>query len=238
VKVRAGFALLALLVTAPGVCQDEEDEGPITGKAALGYLSTSGNTESTNANASFNLVWQKPIWGHEFDLSAIKAETGGVTTAESYSSAYTGRREFSEKSYMFTALDHERNEFSAYDEQVSETVGYGRRLIQTDRHAFSAEGGIGARQASLRNGVDEDEGIVRLKADYTWTISDTTEFGQDLVVESGSSNTSTEAVSELRARLFGEFSLVLSYRIKSNSDVLPGTEKTDRFTAISIEYAF
>lgn len=39
---------------------------PVTGSAALGYLSTSGNTESTNGNASFKLGWDRGgSWVHE-----------------------------------------------------------------------------------------------------------------------------------------------------------------------------
>jgi hypothetical protein len=30
----------------------------------------------------------------------------------------------------------------------------------------------------------------------------------------------------------------VSYRVKNNSDVLPGTVSTDRFTSIALEYAF
>ena len=59
-----------------------------------------------------------------------------------------------------------------------------------------------------------------------------------MVVESGSNNTYTESVSAVKANLVGDFALVLSYTIKQNSDVPAGSEKTDRLTAISIEYAF
>jgi putative salt-induced outer membrane protein len=42
----------------------------------------------------------------------------------------------------------------------------------------------------------------------------------------------------LRADIIGNLALVLSYRLRHNSDVPAGTEKTDRFTAISLEYGF
>ena len=74
--------------------------------------------------------------------------------------------------------------------------------------------------------------------DYTLVFSEMTGFTQDLVIESGSSNTSVESISALRARLFGAVALVFSYRVKHNSDVPVGTEDTDTFTAVSLEYAF
>jgi putative salt-induced outer membrane protein len=214
-----------------------QQEG-ISGKASLGYLATSGNTDSTNASGAFQLQWVKEAWSHEFDLAAITASNQGVTTSESYAASYDARRDFGERSYLVATLDWEQDHFSSYDSRTSESVGYGRKVVDTERHALAAEFGLGARQLDRVDGLQEDEAILRLALDYGWTISETTGFSQKLTVESGDSNTNLVAVSELRARLFGDVALVLSYRIKHNNDVLPGIEKTDRFTAISLEYAF
>jgi putative salt-induced outer membrane protein len=57
-------------------------------------------------------------------------------------------------------------------------------------------------------------------------------------IESGADNRYTESVTSLSTDVWGDIALVLSYTIKSNSDVPVGTEKTDTFTAISLEYSF
>lgn len=210
----------------------------VSGTAGLGYLATSGNTESTNANASFELLYERPAWSHEFALSAVTASREGVTTAEAYTGAYEARRDWSEKSYLVTAFDWRTDRFSAFDHQMSETVGYGRRLIDNDTHALNVEGGVGARQAERQNGIEEDDEIARLSLDYTLSVNDTTEFSQDFVTESGQTNTSVESVSALRVQLFGGIGLSVSHRIRYNSDVQPDTEDTDQFTSISLEYEF
>jgi len=239
VSMKIGVLSSLLLASFAAYSQNGSDEqDPLEGKVSLGYLATSGNTDSTNANAAFNLILRRMLWSHDFGLTAVKAENSGDTTAEAYTAGYVARREFGEKSYLFAGVNWQSDKFSSYDEQMSETVGYGRRLIENDRHMLNGELGVGARQADLRDGTSEDEAIWRGAIDYAWTVSDTTTFSQDLIVESGSSNTTIESISELRARLIGNIALVLSLRIKNNSDVLPGTEKTDRFTAISLEYAF
>lgn len=217
---------------------EEESEGPVSGKAGLGYLATSGNTESTNANASFELLYEREFWSHEFALSAVTASSEEVTTAEAYSGAYEARRSWGERTYLFTALDWRSDRFSAFDRQMSETVGYGRRLLSSERHQLNVEGGVGARQAERQDGMAEDDQIARLGLDYTLTVNDTTEFSQDIVVESGEANTSVESVSALRVRLFGGIALSLSHRLRRNSEVDPGTEQTDRFTSVSLEYVF
>lgn len=236
----ATFALtcLALISSFAARAQPPGQETGVSGTAALGYLATSGNTESTNANAAVAVVYQLPIWRHAFDLNAVSASTADTTTAEAYRGAYEARRAFGEHNYLFASLDYKRDRFSGYAEQVSQTIGYGRRLIERESHVLDAGIGYGARQAELQDGSGEDDQIVRGSVDYVWTMSDTTEFEQTLVVESGSTNTSMEAQSALRARLFGNVSLVVSYRLKHNSNVPTGVANADRFTSIALEYAF
>jgi len=232
---------IAIIFVSPGAFAQEEeseDNDPFEGSASLGYLATSGNSDSKNVNAAFSLKWQPSLWSHEFELSAIRAQTSGVTTADAQFASYDARREFGEKSYLFATLDWQSDQFSAYDTQLSETVGYGRHLIATERHALDVEIGAGARQAKLRTGEDQDESIGRGALEYAWEFSETAQFSQSLVVESGSSNTRTESVTELRADILGNLALVVSYRLRNNSDVPAGTEKSDRFTAISLEYGF
>jgi putative salt-induced outer membrane protein len=162
-KTIALWLISVVCVSAQAQDGSGGDDDPIEGAASLGYLATSGNTDSTNLSASFNLVYSGTVWSHEFDVSTVSAETDGVTTAEAHTAGYTGRRAFGERSYLFTALNWQKDRFSAYDQQVSETMGYGRRFISTDAHELNAEFGVGARQADLRDLTSEDEGIWRTR---------------------------------------------------------------------------
>jgi putative salt-induced outer membrane protein len=103
---------------------------------------------------------------------------------------------------------------------------------------LSAEIGAGYRDADLSDGSTEDGTILRGGLDYTWTFTEKTGFDQYIGIESGSDNTYVESVSALRASLVGDFAMVLSYTVRHNTDVPLGSEKTDKLTAISIEYAF
>ena len=90
----------------------------------------------------------------------------------------------------------------------------------------------------LNSGITENEAIFRGGAYYKWLFSETAEFRQDLTTEAGSSNTYLESVSAISAKLLGNLALVASYTIKNNSDVPALTEKTDTYTALSLEYLF
>lgn len=245
------IALIATMIVLPAAAQDSgsaqessaasSSAAPpqgVSGKAAFGYLATSGNTQSTNTNASLALDYVLPNWRHGFDISAVAASSNEETTAEAYLFDYEARRAFGANHFLFTALDFKRDRFSGYREQVSQTVGYGRRLVARERHVLDGGLGFGARQSELQDGTEEDDAIVRGTMSYFWTMTDTTEFEQSLVVESGSTNTSFESRSALRARIIGDISLVLSYRFKHNSNVPPEAENADRFSSIALEYAF
>jgi putative salt-induced outer membrane protein len=228
--------LAALLFT--GTAALAQDEEGFSGRAALGYLSTTGNTETESLNTTFLMGWNYARWHHRFSGLAVRSSTASVTTAEAYGLSWKTNHDITETAYWYGLLAWDKDEFSAYDQQIREAIGYGRHFISTERHMLSGEVGIGARQADLRDGTSQDETILRLSGDYLWNISETSSFNQTLAIESGEDNTYLEAKSSLSADIRDNLALVVSYTIKSNSEVLPGTEKTDTFTSVSVEYSF
>ena len=108
--------VLALVIARTATAQEEESEekDPFEGSASLGYLATSGNTDSENVNAAFSLKWQPAVWSHEFNISAINAEANGVTNADARFANYVARRDFGDKSFLFASADWESDEFSAF----------------------------------------------------------------------------------------------------------------------------
>ncbi len=231
--------LIGVLMAAPLMAAEEEaPSSPWAGKASLGYLATSGNTDNSNLNTAFEIGYTVGNWAHLFDASAIFATEDSDTTAEAYAAGWKSERNLSEVNFLYGRLNWRKDRFSGYDQQFAQTVGYGRRLIEKERHTLSGEVGLGARQSELADGTDENEAILTGGLYYEWKLSDTATFTQDLLVESGAENTYLESKTALSASLVGNLALVVSYTIKSNSDVPLGTEKTDTFTALALEYAF
>ena len=229
-----GFVILTLL-TSVSIAQD--DEG-FSGRAGLGVLATSGNSDNESINANFDLWWNYAPWSHSLAGLAIKSSASSVTTAEASSLAWQSKYNLNETDYIFGLIAWDKDEFSAYDQQLRETLGYGRRFVDTEKHFFSGEIGVGARQSDLRDGTSQDNTIGYLGAEYRWLISESSKFTQTLGIESGSDNTYIEATSALSANVLEKVALVLGFTVKNNSDVLPNTKKTDTITTISLEYAF
>jgi putative salt-induced outer membrane protein len=237
--LRQACLVTVLLLAAPVFAAEEEEApGPWAGKATLGYLSTSGNTNSSSLNAAFEVSYTRNDWQHRLTAHAINTTEDDATTAEAYEAGWKSERNFSEANYLFGQLDWRKDRFSGYDKQFSQTVGYGRRLINTEAHQLNIEIGAGARQSDLADGSAQNETIIRGGADYTWQLSETAKFFQGVTVESGNENTYLESVTKLSASLVGNLALVASYTVKNNSDVPPATENTDTFTALSLEYTF
>jgi putative salt-induced outer membrane protein len=233
------FMIVALLAVAtPLLAAEDEEAGPWAGKATLGFLATSGNTENSTLNSSFEIGYKTARWQHLFDAAAINASENNKTTAEAYEVGWKSERDVSEHDFLFGRLHWRKDRFSGYDTQFSQSVGYGRRVINSEAHKLNAEIGAGARQSRLIDGSKEDETILRGGLSYRWKLAETAEFRQNFVLEIGAENTYRESATSLSASLIGNFALVASYTIKNNSVVPPLSEKTDTYTAVSLEYTF
>lgn len=239
------IALVTSLVTAlranaqePTAAAAAESGGGWSGKVALGYLATNGNTRSSSLNSGFGIAYAVGRWLHGLEVKAINATEDEQTTAESYSAGWKSEFNLTDRDFLFGRVNWRKDRFSGYDQQLSESVGYGRRLIDTGVHFLNAEIGAGARQADLVDGTSESDMILRAGANYRWQFTGTAAFTQVLATESGEENIYIESTTALEATLIGDLALVASFTIKNNSEVPAGSENTDRFTALSLEYAF
>jgi len=237
-------SILAFAAAIPSQAQQvgsppaEKEKGPWSGKAALGYLATSGNTESSSLNSAFTVAYATGKWAHSLEAAAIKASENDQSSAEAYALGWKTEFNMTERDFLFGRVNWRKDRFSGYEQQLSESVGYGRRLIDTGVHFLNVELGAGARQADLTDGTMEEDFILRGGINYQWKFSESAQFIQDFTAESGPENTYSESVSAVKTRLIGALALVASYTVRNNSVVPVGNENTDTFAAVSIEYAF
>lgn len=236
------FRLLALLPVLLLLSFNLRAEG-WSGEAALGYLSSSGNSRTTSTSAKLAVDYKAEQWKNGFKASAINTSSNGVASAERYTVADQFDWSFDAHNYAFAALDYEKDLFGGIRERTSETLGYGRRLLTGPVHELEAEIGAGARQTERQTvagvpGERNNEFIGRVSTAYRWALSETSAFAQSLRMESGESNTYSESVSELKLSVVGDLFAAFSYTIKHNSDVPADTQKTDTYSTVSLSYVF
>lgn len=208
------------------------------GAVELGFLATSGNTDSRTLNAKLQTAYESEVFKNNFVISAITTEQNDVSSAERYTVGDKLDYKLSELDYLFAAVDYEKDLFGGVRERTSEALGYGRRLLTGEVHQLEVEAGLGARQTQAQlTRVRDNEFIGRLAGRYLWTLSATSAFQQSLKSEIGADNTFTEAVSELKFNIVGRLFAGFSYTLRNNSEVPAGTERTDAFTALTLSYA-
>jgi putative salt-induced outer membrane protein len=249
-RFRSLLALAAVVIAQASIgasAQDAGAEGPWSGSVAGGYLATTGNAEASAANLRADVAYTAGKWTHSAFATANLASQKKDSTAEAYTAGLKTRFNFAERFYAFGSVDWIGDRFSAYEYQVFEAAGLGWHAIVPPKHRLDLEVGPGFRQTKLRDVdttplVDESEsqtdaiGLARLE--YEWTISETASFLQKGSAIVGSDNTFYESISQLKAGLVGNISLVLGYIVRHNTDVAPGFQKTDTQTTVSLEYAF
>ncbi len=242
-KLMAGV-VVSLTALCSMAAAEEQSQGPWSGKISLGYLASEGNTESSSATAEFEANYAVSSWEHGASGRFFSSSDAEGTTAENYLLGWQTKYNFSENNYAFGAVDWIKNRFSGYPRQLFATVGYGRRIINKDIMHLDAELGAGyADQQAVNEApppeiVSEDGALATASLDFIWNWTDNSDFGQYLGANYTSANTYWESITKLSAKINSYLSLGVSYTVQGNTDVAPGIEKTDRFTAITLDYSF
>ena len=81
---RALVVLLILSAPMAAIAQEEEgeEESPLSGKVTLGYLATTGNTETSSLNGGFEAAYRLERWLHEAKGNTTFASEDNQTTVE------------------------------------------------------------------------------------------------------------------------------------------------------------
>jgi putative salt-induced outer membrane protein len=210
------------------------------GNVEVGFVKTTGNTETESLNTKASAEIDREIWRHKVNLEALKSSDHGTTTAERYT--VNGQSDYKlkgKKNFLFLFLSYEDDRFSGYDYQLTEAIGYGRRVLDEPNMKLDLSIGPGARQRKVDvTNKMEEEMIVRGAANYLWNISESSNFTESLSTEVGEDVTITKSVTALVAKINSSLASKITYTIKNTSKVPVGIKKTDSETAVTLVYTF
>jgi len=213
--------------------------GEWKGEGDLGYNSVAGNSESEALALKLGVSYLEGDWTHKAELMANSASTDKKTSAEAYAFNFNSRYEIDQAMYAFGNARYQDDRFSAYNFQASLTGGVGYHLIKSEETILDIEGGLGYRSSELRlENEKQDELIGIAKLTFNQRLTSTTEFESYALTESGKDNTYVEAQAAIKVAISEKLALKLAYLAKHNTDVSPGTENTDRYTTVSLNYKF
>lgn len=212
--------------------------GEWSGNVEAGYLSSQGNSKTSSANAAFGASYVQSSWTHSLKASANTSSTEDETSGERYTASVKAALAISDFDYLYGTVGFDKDRFGGFSQRVSESVGYGRQIIKSDKQNLTAEIGAGARQTESTSGEDINETIGRGNLAYSYALTEGAKFTQSLVVETGEESTFAESVTSLAMPLVKSVSVKLSYTVKHNSVVETGTKHSDSYTAINVGYSF
>ena len=238
--VLAGALMLSINVYA----QDEEETRELgwTGAGELGFVSTTGNTETVALNAKLNFVLVRERWRHRFAGTALTTSEDGIKDNERYTVEVQSDRHLNEKSWLFGAFRWDADKFGSYDPQTSFSVGYGHQLMKSEKHELKGEIGVGYRQQTETVSNEEStDAIARFLLDDSWQVFESSLWTNRLLIETGSDNTFTQFNTGLAVSMTERFALKLGFEIRHNTDVPQGiadSENTDTITSMNLVYNF
>jgi putative salt-induced outer membrane protein len=240
-KLAACAAVLAPCI-APGAALAEDPTSPPTpwfGDASLGYIRTTGNTNSTAFNAKGDVEWKAAPWDNQFKAQAAYGSSAGTSTAETYSFGDKLSHDLSPDDYVFVSLDYLNDRFAGVASTWSEAVGYGRHFVKTERQTLDVDVGAGASQLRDAEATDYQNQLIGVfNLNYLLKISPVAQFKQTLHVTSGRQDTFINPVAELKFNIVGNFIATLAYDWRHNTSVPPGNVRTDTITTINFGYTF
>ena len=228
-----GFIVL-LAVFASGTAQADW-----SGKGELGGVVARGNTETETINAKIDMTQELERWKHQAGFSMLRTVNDNVTSANRWELRGESDYKLTDRSYVFGALRYEDDEFTDYKYQATASLGYGYKFIDTDRTKLDGKIGAGYRFSELRlTGENANDAIARGQVHFSHQLTGTTAIVDKFLVEAGSDNTFLQNILSLEVKMTDALALGVSYEVRHNTDVLPGTEKTDQIFTANLVFGF
>lgn len=231
--MRSKFLLACCFVLAASA------QAEMSGTGEFGLVVNRGNTETEAANARLEMLWNHDHWENESTAVAVYARDSGTTSANRFAVANTLNYNLTERTYLGGAVRYDRDKFSSFRYQASVAASYGYRVLVGETHFLDLEAGPGYQFSEIRaTGETENQAILRARAGYEWIISESTRLTNRLLVETGSNNTFVENALALTVAVNSRISLGSGVTVRHNTDVEPGSEKTDTLTTLTVAYNF
>lgn len=234
-KLHRLVTLIGCTALCPALYAQEE---PFTASIALGYVGTTGNTETTTFNTEMLATLRTENWTHNGKFQGLGAQENDITTAERYFLEEKSDYNLDANQYLFGKGDYVDDRFSGFEYQASLSAGYGRHLLRREGLTLQAFAGLGYRENDVIGTGSVGEGIVTLGESLAWTLSDNAALTQSFTSDVGEELTVSRFEIGLETNIVGSITTKLAFQARNTSEVPPGTEKTDTMTSVSLVYNF
>lgn len=221
-----------------------------TGKAELGLLFASGNTESKSANTRLDLTHEGSRWRNNFFFSARYGENAEFATGERYEGRYQADWKINAKLGWFGRLRAEQDRFSGFAYQASAATGATYKFIDSPTTQLDGSFGAGYRrmqpQLLIRTdagevlnrikGDEDGEPVASLASNYEHAFTENTKLTNKLLAEAGTDNTAVQNDIALNVNITKAFALAVGFGVRYNTDPPPLAKSTDTISTVNLVY--
>lgn len=243
-------SLLKLESTLPQNIQAEAEkelalkvkEDELITHAEFGFISTSGNTDTTSYNLDLEMKkgWNKHKFIFSFD--GQYADDNDVQTKNKFLGELEYDYEFTDRFAFDYLIGYKQDKFSGYTYQAYTGPGAKYKLIKEEKHDLSLEGNILYSQDELEDTLlyaktTRDYTSLRAKATYQWQILDNLSFEQELSYRmevEKNQNYFVFSKTALISKISDVFSLGLNYKVDYVNTPPSGIEHSDKTFGASL----
>ncbi|HEB81423.1 MAG TPA: DUF481 domain-containing protein [Gammaproteobacteria bacterium] len=235
-----------MATSAVATAADEKKDSPWKTTAELGFISTTGNTETKTTTGKLDTVYEVEKWRHTGHLEGYGQQSKDTNTdemvvsAERYEASGKSDYKFTERDYAYGLVKLIKDRFSGFEYENTLGLGYGRKVIKDPAMQLDLEIGPGARfyREDIADAESKNEATLRLSGNFWWAITENSKFLQELLTEIGEEFTASKSVTGLQANINKTLAMKFTYTVRHKTKVPVGTEKTDTEAAMTLVYNF
>ena len=118
--------------------------GPWTGSIGGGVALTSGNTDTSTINVSYDVTYDPKTKNVvKSDALYLKGKKDGELIVDRLGFNIRDQYNLGRRAFTFGQLQYLRDTFKAIDYLVAPTAGLGYKVVDTPRTSFNVDGGVG-----------------------------------------------------------------------------------------------
>lgn len=225
--------------------------GTVTGDVELGFLFSTGNTDSFAIRLNSELIHDLEFFRNKYQLQSLLQKNNVInsTTGESEQVTKASRFGFTGQSNykivtgqqtVFGRAAYLHDKFGAFTEQGSVVAGYGNRLYEKQADYFDLETGPGYAHQESATGNQNTGPIWYLSANLDYGLFESSKFRQTFEgsISLNGQNSTLLSRSSLTATLVDKLSMRVNFIAKYNSRPEADLEGLETETSASLVYTF
>ncbi len=225
----------------------KKNNKPFSLAGEAGFLSTTGNTNTSIAKLAFESNHEMTNWSNRYE-SQFLTRSSKIRDDDEITKIDTTRVEISAQfdyklvqpnNRLFAYLEYDDNQFNKLRDQATFVMGWSQVEWKDEKSEFRYS--IGPGYSHLRQaGTDKraEEMIVKGTLFYNVTFDNDTRFRQVISAEMGEDISKARSQSSITATIFEKLAMKLSFNLVFNDSVLEEDSNISTQTSISVVYQF